>query len=117
MQGCFQHGVDRRWYFRVRSVNGLKDREDDVASDGLRGLADFTSTLFKCNESQARGSALGHSKVHSSAWKDLQQSLKRRRAELGKTYSSATGLLQCLERLTAEINKLQEFSSGLHPTD
>jgi len=61
MQGCFQHGVDRRWYFRVRSVNGLKDREDDVASDGLRGLADFTSTLFKCNESQARGSALGHS--------------------------------------------------------
>ena len=27
MQGCFQHGVDRRWYFRVRSVNGLKDRE------------------------------------------------------------------------------------------
>ena len=117
MQGCFQHGVDRRWYFRVRSVNGLKDREDDVASDGLRGLADFTSTLFKCNESQARGSALGHSKVHSSAWKDLQQSLKRRTAELGKTYSSATGLLQCLKRLTAEINKLQEFSSGLHPTD
>ena len=45
----------------MRSVNGLKDREDDVASDGLRGLADFTSTLFKCNESQARGSALGHS--------------------------------------------------------
>ena len=84
--------------FRVRSVNGLKDREDDVASDGLRGLADFTSTLFKCTEDQARGSAQGHSKVHSIP-------------------DGVTGLLQCLERLTEEINKLQEFSSGLHPTD
>ena len=111
--------LDQAWLdkSRVRSVNGLKDREDEVASDGLRGMADATSTLFECTENQARGSALGHSKVHSSAWKDLQQSLERRTAEREKTYSSANGLLQCLERLTAEINKLKEFSSGLHPTD
>ena len=92
--------VDQAWLgnFRLTSVNSFNDREDDFASNGLRGLADFTTAIFKCIEAQARGFAHGHGKVHSIP-------------------DGVTGLMQCLEKVTAEITKLQKSSSGLHPTD
>ena len=59
--------VDRAWLgnFKLASPTGATAREDDVASHGLRGLADFIIALFKCIEAQARGFAHGHGKVHS----------------------------------------------------
>ena len=51
--------------FRIASAAGWLDREDDYASSGLRGLADFVKALMKCIEAQARGFAHGHGKVHS----------------------------------------------------
>ena len=59
--------VDRAWLgnFKLTSPAGRTAREDDVASNGLRGLADFVTALFKCIEAQARGFAHGHGKVHS----------------------------------------------------
>ena len=51
--------------FRLSAAGGYLDREDDFASNGLRGLADFVTALFKCIESQARGFAHGHGKIHS----------------------------------------------------
>ena len=47
--------VDRAWLgnFKLASAIGYLDREDDFASNGLRGLADFVTALFKCIESQA----------------------------------------------------------------
>ena len=87
--------VDQAWLgnFRLTSVNSFNDREDDFASNGLRGLADFTTAIFKCIEAQARGFAHGHGKVHSIP-------------------DGVTGLKQCLEKVTAQITKL-----GLHPTE
>ena len=92
--------VDQAWLgnFRLSSVNSFNDREDDFASNGLRGLADFVTALFKCIEAQARGFAHGHGKIHSIP-------------------DGVTGLMQCLEDVTAEITALQADSSGLHPTD
>ena len=87
--------VDQAWLgnFRLTSVNSFTDSEDDFASNGLRGLADFTTAIFKCIEAQARGFAHGHGKVHSIP-------------------DGVTGLKQCLEKVTAQITKL-----GLHPTE
>ena len=87
--------VDKAWLgnFRLTPVNSLHSREDDFASNGVRGLADFTTAIFKCIEAQARGFAHGHGKIHSIP-------------------DGVTGLRQCLEKVTAEIT-----SHGLHPTD
>ena len=52
--------------FKIRSASGALLKEDDFASDGLRGLADFVASVFKCMEAQARGFAHGHGKVHSN---------------------------------------------------
>ena len=41
--------------FKIASCMGYLDREDDFASTGCRGLADFVTAVFKCIESQARG--------------------------------------------------------------
>ena len=58
--------VDRAHWgnFHIAPAAGTSEREDDYASNGLRGLADFVTALFKCIESQARGFAHGHGKCH-----------------------------------------------------
>ena len=73
----------------------MLNREDDFASSGLRGLADFVIAIFKCLEAQARGYAHGHGKVHSIS-------------------DGTTGLLQCLDEVKHEIEALQRASSGPH---
>jgi hypothetical protein len=50
---------------KLSKPTGTVHREDDFASTGVRGLADFATAVFKCVESQARGFAHGHGKVHS----------------------------------------------------
>ena len=59
--------VDQAWLgnFKLASPAGATAREDDVASNGLRGLADFVAALFKCIEAQARGFAHAHGKVYN----------------------------------------------------
>ena len=37
--------------FKLKSASGSFYREDDFASNGLRGLADFATALLKCIES------------------------------------------------------------------
>ncbi len=51
--------------FHLSSVAGYMDREDDLCSNGLCGLAAFAAALFKVIEAQLRGFAHGHGKVHS----------------------------------------------------
>ena len=51
--------------FRLSSAACRYDREDDLASNGLCGLAAFAAALFKVIESQQRGFAHGHEKHHS----------------------------------------------------
>ena len=72
--------VDRAKFgnFCIRPVTGSFEREDDYASNGLRGLADFVTALLKCIESQARGFAHGHGKCHSipDGTRDLLKSLE-----------------------------------------
>ena len=41
------------------------DREDDLASKSLCGITAFAAAVFKVIESQQRGFAPGHGKVHS----------------------------------------------------
>ena len=92
--------VDQAWLgnFKLTSPIGAFDREDDFASNGLRGLADFVTALFKCIESQARGFSHGHGKVHSIP-------------------DNARGLLQCLEEVIGEIKKIQTANGGQHPAE
>ena len=93
--------VDRAWLgnFKIQAATGWKNREDDFASNGLRGLADFATALFKCIESQARGFAHGHGKIHSIP-------------------DGAYCLLRCLEAVVAEINEMEPpASGGQHPTE
>ena len=92
--------VDQAWLgnFRLRSPAGAQFKEDDFASNGLRGLADFVTALFKCIESQARGFAHGHGKVHSIP-------------------DGTLGLLRCLEDVIKEIHALKVASGGEHPAD
>ena len=89
--------VDQAWLgnFRLKSPTGAYNKEDDFASNGLRGLADFVTALFKCIESQARGFAHGHGKVHSIP-------------------DGTLGLLKCLEDVIEEIKAIQEASGGEH---
>ncbi len=82
--------------FKLQSPLGYSDKEDDFASNCLRGLADFVTALFKCIEAQARGFAHGHGKVHSIP-------------------DGTKGLLQCLEDVKREIEMLQHSSGGAHP--
>ena len=92
--------VDQAWLgnFRLLCTAGALRKEDDFASNGLRGLADFVTALFKCIESQARGFAHGHGKVHSIP-------------------DGTLGLLRCLENVIKEINAIEEASGGEHPAD
>jgi hypothetical protein len=92
--------VDRAFLgnFSIKSATGYFDREDDFASNGLRGLADFATALFKCIEAQARGFAHGHGKVHGIP-------------------EGTRGCLRCLEEVVAEIRAMQEDSGGLHPAE
>ena len=73
--------VDRAWLgnFKISSPTSFGSREDDFASNGPRGLADFVTALFKSIEAQMRGFAYGHGKVHSIP-------------------DGVLGLLQCLRR-------------------
>ena len=87
--------VDRAWLgnFKLQSVCGFDTREDDFASNGMRGLADFVTALLKVIESQARGFAHGHGKVHSIP-------------------NGVQGLVQCLEDVKKEIQALEKNSCG-----
>ena len=80
--------------FKIRSPHGTYSREDDFASNGLRGLADFVTALFKCIESQARGFAHGHGKVHSIP-------------------DGTTGLRKCLKDVVDEIERLKCMDEDL----
>ena len=92
--------VDQAWLgnFKIKSPITAFDREDDFASNGLRGLADFVTALFKCIESQARGFSHGHGKMHSIP-------------------DNARGLLQCLQEVIEEIKKIQTANGGQHPAE
>ena len=63
--------------FHLSSVAGYLDREDDLCSNGLCGLAAFAAALFKVIEAQLRGFAHGHGKIHSipDGSKELHRSL------------------------------------------
>ena len=91
--------VDQAWLgnFRLKSPGGLW-KEDDFASNGLRGFADFVTAFFKCIEAQARGFAHGHGKVHSIP-------------------DGTLGLLKCLEDVLKEIQAIQEASGGERPAE
>ena len=90
--------VDRAWLgnFKLASPTRCNAREDDFASNGLRGLADFVTAVFKCIESQARGFAHGHGKVHSIP-------------------DGTLGLLRCLKEVIEEIKAIEASSGGQHP--
>ena len=47
--------VDQAWMgnFRLTSPTRTHNKEDDFASNGIRGLADFVTALFKCIEERA----------------------------------------------------------------
>ena len=92
--------VDTAWLgnFKLRSPTGFPAKEDDFATNGLRGLADFVTALFKCIESQARGFAHGHGKVHSIP-------------------DGTLGLFKCLEDVIKEVNAIQEANGGEHPAE
>ena len=91
--------VDRAFFgrFRLNPVGGWKQREDDFASNGLRGIADFVQALLKVIEAQARGFAHGHGKTHSVP-------------------DGLTTLETCLRGAVAEIANL-ELRSGAHPAE
>ncbi|MCH1597093.1 MAG: hypothetical protein L7S71_02540, partial [Pseudomonadales bacterium] len=72
--------------FRINPNTSFLDREDDFASSGSRGVADFPKAVFKCIEAQARGFAHGHGKVHSIP-------------------DATEGLFQCLEDAMPEISQ------------
>ena len=59
--------VGRAWLgnFRITPATSYTCREDDLASSGMRGLADFVTALLEAIEYQARGFAHGHGKEHS----------------------------------------------------
>ena len=84
--------------FHLASAAGYMDREDDLCSNGLCGLTAFAAALFKVIESQLRGFAHGHGKVHSvpDGHKELHDSL---------------------DNVVREIAKLKEVSGDEHPAD
>ena len=84
--------------FHLSSAASYQDREDDLASNGFCGLAAFAGALFKVIESQLRGFAHGHGKVHSvpDGSKELHDSL---------------------DNVVREIAKLKEASGDGHPAD
>ena len=84
--------------FKIRSASGAFLKEDDFASNGLRGLADFVASVFKCMEAQARGFAHGHGKVHSIP-------------------DGTHDLRQCLDDVVQEIKELQAAGGGSHPAE
>ena len=84
--------------FKIRSASGALLKEDDFASNGLRGLADFVASLFKCMEAQARGFAHGHGKVHSIP-------------------DGTHDLRQCLDDVVQEIKALEAAGGGSHPAE
>ena len=84
--------------FKLASPTSLAAREDDFASNGLRGLADFVTALLKCIESQARGFAHGHGKVHSIP-------------------DGTLGLLRRLQEVIDEIKTIEAASGGQHPAE
>ncbi len=84
--------------FRITSPAGMLEREDDYASNGLRGLADFVKALLKVIEAQARGFAHGHGKVHSSP--DGLESLEK-----------------CLENIVWEILALEQSDGAAQPEE
>ena len=84
--------------FNLHSAGGNLDREDDLASNGTCGLAAFTAAVFKVNESQQRGFAHGHGKVHSIP-------------------NGSKELYDSLENVVREVAKLKEASGDRHPAD
>ena len=87
--------VDRAWLgnFRIHPVTGGTNREDDFASNGLRGVADFVLALLKCIEAQQRGFAHGHGKTHSVP-------------------DGMGGLEACLRETCMEISRLEHARGG-----
>ena len=82
--------------FNLSSAASYQDREDDLASNGFCGMAAFASATFGCNESQQRGFAHSHGKVHSVP-------------------DGSTGLNDSLAKVVGEILKLEK-ASGDEPT-
>ena len=72
------------------------DREDDFASNGLCGLAGFTTAFLKCLEAQARGFAHGHGKIHSLT-------------------GCVQGMMDTMDNVVREIEKLKRKSADAHP--
>ena len=79
--------------FKIASCMSYLDREDDFASSGCRGLADFVTAVFKCIESQARGFAHGHGKVHSVP-------------------GATEGLIRCLQNTMRRVVALIQKAAG-----
>ena len=84
--------------FKLKSSTGHFIKEDVFASSGLRGLADFITALFKCIESQTRGFAHVHGKVHSIP-------------------DGTLGLLRCLQEVIEEIKAIEAAIGGQHPAE
>ena len=84
--------------FHLSSAASYTDREDDLCSNGLCGLAAFAAALFKVIEAQLRGFAHGHGRVYSvpDGSKELHDSL---------------------DNVVREIAKLKEASGDGHPGD
>ena len=93
-----QGGRCALWQLPHHFTGWVLEREDDYASNGLRGLADFVKALLKVIEAQARGFAHGHRKVHSSP--DGLESLEK-----------------CLENIVREIQALEQSDSASQPEE
>ena len=92
--------MDRAWLgnFRITPAVSYLTREDDLASSGQRGLADYAAALLKCIEAQARGFAHGHGKAHS-----IPEGMQAQR--------------KCLEEVHQAILDLLEASGGERPAE
>jgi len=86
------------WQFQAHIRLWPYWKEDDYASTGFRGLADFATALSKVIESQARGFAHGLGKVRSIP-------------------DGINGLLSSLEKVIEQIRALISYSDGVHPAE
>ena len=93
--------------FHLSSAAGSLDREDDLCSNGLRGLADFAAAVFKVIEAQQRGFAHGHGKIHSvpDGSNELHDSLDNVAREVAKLQEANGDGLIADEDILAVVDK------------
>ena len=105
----FLYRVDRVWLgnFNIASATSFFGKEDDYASSGLRGLADFVTAVFKVIEAQARGFSHGHGKTHSipDATQDLLRVLEETIAEIETIEATGDGKYLAEERVKEIADK------------